>query len=322
MNPDIQIINFQQIDSRKWNQCVLGASQGTVFGVHEYLSGMTPDWHGLVVGDYEAVLPLLTRAKWGIRYLAVLPFVRQLGLMGSYRGAAEALLVKIQGFCQYGDIGFNHDNGWLFEAEKGQARWSRPNYVIDLRPGYEVIWQGYRKSLTKRLSQASSAGLRLVSGSKAGAAAESIGTVPVIDVLSAYQDFIRSKMLPGTYNLDKDFALLKQLLNTDFGRQYFHPYAVKDGSGDLLLLGIYARDNRRIYKMMTVCMGKGREKNAMGFAVDALIQQFAGQPLFFDFMGSSLPGVQEFIHGFGARLEPYFLYHYNQLPWPLKLIKK
>lgn len=358
MEKQIQIMGFRQLDARKWNQCVFSAAQGTVFGAYEYLSGMAGNWHGLVVGDYEAVLPLLTRTKWGIRYLSVIPFVRQLGLMGHFSGSAESLLAKIQGFCRYGDIGFNHGNGWLFDigtsrrlndkvtdgrrgAEKvyenkyensnehshNHSKWARPNYVIDLCPGYAVISQGYRKSLRKRLRQTAADGLYLVENVSSVSVNQTKQTtgqdsVLMADVVHAYRDFIQSKMAPDDYHLNKDFERLEALLQTTFGQQYFHAYAVMDPSGELLLLGVYALDDHTIFKMMSVCVGAGREKNAMAFAVDALIQKYAGQPLCFDFMGSSLPGVQEFIHGFGATLAPYYLYHYNQLPWPLKMMKK
>jgi hypothetical protein len=65
---DIRHLTRREIDADRWDACVEGSGLGIAFGYSHYLDIMADDWDGLVVGDYEAVLPVPTRTKWGIRY--------------------------------------------------------------------------------------------------------------------------------------------------------------------------------------------------------------------------------------------------------------
>jgi hypothetical protein len=53
-----------------------------------------------------------------------------------------------------------------------------------------------------------------------------------------------------------------------------------------------------------------------------ILKEFSGRNLLFDFEGSDLPGVKEFYECFGPIDQPYFHYHFNDLPFPLNLVKK
>jgi hypothetical protein len=53
-----------------------------------------------------------------------------------------------------------------------------------------------------------------------------------------------------------------------------------------------------------------------------LFKEFTNQEMLFDFEGSDLQGVQKFYEKFGAINQPYFHWHYNLLPKPIKWLKK
>jgi hypothetical protein len=55
---------------------------------------------------------------------------------------------------------------------------------------------------------------------------------------------------------------------------------------------------------------------------DKILEEFTETPLLFDFEGSDLPGIKSFYEKFGATNQPYFHWHFNQLPFFLKRIKK
>jgi len=300
----IQILPASRLDPGCWDTCVFAGGNGTLFATYAYLSQMADDWSGLVVGDYQAVLPLTYKSKFGIRYLATLPFVKQLGLLGNWcltqRGA---VLKAIGGFARYGDISFNYANAPMI-AEKAEAR---PNYIIDLQQDYETIAAAYHKTLHKRLRKIHTEQRLLLC------------TADSLQVAGRYQDFLAAKT---TLVLQKDFNRLTQLLQTVFGKEHFIPYSVKDQSGQELLFGLYAKDRHRIYNFMTAVTPEGRKQHASAFAVDQLVRQYGGTAKSFDFMGSAIPGVQDFIKSFGAVSQPYYLYHFNRLAWPLKLLKR
>lgn len=301
---NITLVPAIKLDKAKWDHCVFSDPNGSFFAGHDYLSHMAPYWGGLILNDYQAVLPVIYKSKFGIRYLAGLPFVKQLGLMGHWEPShKEAVFNAVHRFAKYGDICFNQNNGPLVNKSAS----AQPNYELDLNQKYVEIYNGYHKTLRKRLRQISKDQSLLI------APADSI------EVISRYQAFLAKKT---SLDLREDFKKLGTFLQTQFGASHLIPYKVVTQNQEEVLFGLYGKDASRIYKFMTAVTQEGRKVNASAFALDHLIGQYAGTGRILDFMGSALPGVRTFIENFGAVVKPYYLYHYNHLPWPLKLFKR
>ena len=71
MGEQIQIryLTNEQIDKIKWDACIDTASNGLVYAYSFYLDSMAKNWDALVLGDYEAVMPLTWNKKYGFYYL-------------------------------------------------------------------------------------------------------------------------------------------------------------------------------------------------------------------------------------------------------------
>lgn len=184
----------------------------------------------------------------------------------------------------------------------------RPNFEIDLQRDYGSIQAGYHRSFQARIQKMErKAALEMQPADRHAVAA-------------AYERFLKEEK---GVSLPEDFRRLNLLLDTDFGREHFYGYRVLDrAQGRAVLWGLYGKDDHRIYHFMTAVSAEGRRLRASACAVDQLIRNFAGERMVFDFMGSNLPGVRRFIEAFGAGNNPYYLYHFNHLPWPLRLLKK
>ena len=78
----IQYVPYQHIDKRKWDACIDNAGNGLIYGCSFYLDAMAKHWDALVLGDYEAVMPLTWNKKYGIHYLYQPFFTSSLGLFG------------------------------------------------------------------------------------------------------------------------------------------------------------------------------------------------------------------------------------------------
>ena len=72
-----------EIDKQKWDQCIRESNQAVIYAESVYLDYMAGEWDALVYGDYEALMPLCFRKKWGIRYLYQPAFVQQGGIFTS-----------------------------------------------------------------------------------------------------------------------------------------------------------------------------------------------------------------------------------------------
>ena len=73
-------IKHKNIDKKKWDYCINNAENGLIYAQSFFLDTMADNWDGIVIGDYEAVMPLTWKSKWGIRYLYQPAFLQQGGI--------------------------------------------------------------------------------------------------------------------------------------------------------------------------------------------------------------------------------------------------
>ncbi|MDQ2753359.1 MAG: hypothetical protein M3R72_10095, partial [Bacteroidota bacterium] len=82
-----------------------------MYAQYDYLQVLADNWMGIVVNNYEAIMPIPFRKKWGILYCYNAPFVQQSGLFGN---EDEELLKKLMRIAKkhfsYGDLFFNFQN--------------------------------------------------------------------------------------------------------------------------------------------------------------------------------------------------------------------
>src|SRR5438046_2470095 len=81
--PSIRYLVRRAVDDVKWNACIDNAANSLIYGYTFYLDEMCSNWDALVLDDYDAVMPLPWRRKWGLYYLYHPFAIAQLGLFGS-----------------------------------------------------------------------------------------------------------------------------------------------------------------------------------------------------------------------------------------------
>ena len=294
-----------QIDYQKWDACISNAPNGLIYGYAFYLTQMAKNWDGLILNDYEAVMPLIWNKKMGIRYCYQPPFMQQAGWFGNLTTElAKQLLDKITGFTKYGDWMFNFGNqevnGW-----KGSNELT--NYILNLDTDYLSLRKYYKTDLLNNLKVAGRHHLQYA---------------PSKDVDASIQNYrtqYGNRMPQVKEEHYKQFANLCQQLqitNQCIIRE------VKDEHGNLISSALLLIDSNRIYNLMNTNTETGRRLSANHYLYDCIINEFAGSKLIFDFEGSDLPGVKSFYENFGPVNQPYFHWHYNNLPFPINLLKK
>lgn len=304
MKPSIQRLPAAQIDVAKWDHCVQQHSNGLLYATTTYLNALCPDWEGLIMNDYEAILTLPIKKKWGIRYAYTPPFIQQLGIIGNTDAVDTADLLKmIKETVAYADMHFNFSNASLLQDSPVT---SRTNLVISLDQPLVQIQAQYSNDLKENIRKATSQALVYT---HAG----------LHEAVDHFQDqyAVRIKQIHSS-DYDIFLRLCEQLQTT--GQCLVR--AVTNADQELLAIALLLKDERRIYNLMNTTLPAGRDKEANHFLLDNIIREFAGQPLLFDLEGSEIPGVKKFYASFGAVNQPYFHYHYNGLPWPIRLLKR
>src|SRR5688572_8760496 len=80
--PIIQYLKHGEIDKGSWDRCIDDAPNGLIYAYATYLDHMADNWDGLVLNNYEAVMPLPWRKKWGVHYIYQPFLMAQSGLFG------------------------------------------------------------------------------------------------------------------------------------------------------------------------------------------------------------------------------------------------
>ena len=73
---------------------------------------------------------------------------------------------------------------------------------------------------------------------------------------------------------------------------------------------VFLFDENRITYLFSVVNEKGKEKQAMSFLINYMINSHANSNFIFDFEGSMIKNLESFFKSFGAEKEIY--YHFNQ----------
>ena len=74
---NIRHVKHKDINKLKWDKCIDTAPNGLIYANSFYLDIMSKGWDGLVMNDYEAVMPLTWNKKFGIFYLRQPAFTQQ-----------------------------------------------------------------------------------------------------------------------------------------------------------------------------------------------------------------------------------------------------
>lgn len=296
----MQLIYKEDIDINKWNDCVKRNANGLIYAYTFYLDAVCESYAGIVFGDYEAIFPLPFKKKLVFKYLYHPPFVQQLGLIGNTHVSGAAILQKIQQYFKYGDILLNFDNQYLLGKQPAFT-----NFIIDLSNTYNITAESFKDAINKNLKVAVKHNLNYEK-------------TTLQNAIDNYK-----KNDTGRFDLSKYWlAKLDQLTNTLVKNNSIEIRCSKNETGETLAAIILFKDNKRIYNVINTINAEGRKACANYFLFNEVLKEFSGTEFLFDFEGSDIPGVKTFCQKFGAEDQPYFIYHFNKLPWPLKLLRK
>jgi len=304
MQDSIQLLPAHQINSNKWDTCVDKNKNGLIYSQTRFLNAMADNWHGLIIGDYATVLPIPWRKKWGIRYAYVPVFMQQQGFTGELNDSllAEAIEVLFQSI-SYGDFQFNFSNTPLLPLLPNLIE--RTNQKIDLNKKYSELYQNYSADAKRNIQQAAKEIFQI----------ENEWNDEIWDLFYQQMKFPHAPNRQEIQQFKNACQLFSQT-NQCIVRW------IKDEQTGLQAGWVGLIDNHRIYNLLNLTTPKGRKSGANYFLIDQVLKEFCEQPLWFDMEGSTLPGVQAFYQNWGAQKETYFQLHHNQLPIPLRWIKR
>mgnify|MGYP000887149092 CR=1 FL=1 len=257
---------------------------------------MAEDWYALVVGNYETVMALPVKRKFGMRMTGMPAFTQRFDISGPYNLATKQRIAQaVLKFSKL--IQINTSEEKIFE---GFSKRKRTNFFLDLSDSYEDIFNNYSEVCKKNLRQAAKRGCTLRD------------EVSIDEMLCLYQNAY------GTLSsyTEKHYSKFRSLVQFAKEKNFCHFSSVVDEVGDTVYAGVLLDDGRRLYYMMGAPTEKGRHMRSTYFFMDAMIRRFAGSRAIFDFEGSDIPTVAKFYQSFSPQTEHYWEFYINQYPFP------
>ncbi len=300
----IQYVPYKHIDKKKWDACIHQAGNSLIYAQSIYLGAMATHWDALVADDYQLVMPLVWRKKYGIYYLYQPAFTAALGVFGKHITASivNDFLKAVPSKFKYWDFYLNHANHFkLTDFDL----YERMNYVLDLSQSYDDIYKNYRDNIKRNIKKSVQLNCKVEKD------------ISVEDIIT-----LAKLQLNGTSGLtDEDYDRFKNLYKQLLNDRKALTYGIYSSTQELIASAVFFKDEKRAYYILVGNHPNGKTIGASHALIDAFIKDHAGTNLLLDFEGSDIQSLAFFYSSFGATEERYAGIRLNRLPWLLRLFK-
>lgn len=290
----IKKIKYRDIDFGKYEACLNKSAQKNSYAKRKVLDVLCESWELLIYGDYQLVMPVPMKAKFGFRIVIMPLFCQQLGVFGpeinekTEREFLKFLQANYRIFSYY----FNYQN------LPTQGLRTKKNYFIP-STNYSLLRKNYfkgRKSTVKTARYLEYKELELT------------------DSL----DFVRDhfKGLKKKRDLDQ-FCRYMKFLEQENMLKLFGSY--KDRH--LTNIAIIIDDENCLSLLGLINDEEYKTENGASFLIDRVLKENIADR-HFNFMGGSIRGIEVFFKSFGSVLQEYPVLEYSKKDLLINLFRK
>ena len=272
----------KSIDFSRWDNCITQSNNHLTYAYSWYLDIVSPNWEALVSDDYEYIMPLPVKSRYGIPYLVQPVLTQQLGIYSRKKideSIVEEFIKQIPYFSY--ELNLNEDNFY-------SKALIFPNFILNLFNSYDQISSGFSKNTKRNIDKAAKFNLQI----QTELSAETF--------LSFY------------FSVDKHFLspqqpILEKLIKKGISENALTLYGVYSELNELIAALCILRSANRITYLLPVSNPIGKNLSAMFFLINHIIRSEAGKEKILDFEGSRIEGVARLYRGFGAKYHPYYI---------------
>lgn len=297
-------LKHHEIDFEKWDK--IASKQFVPYSCSWYLNSVSPNWEALVLNDYEAIMPLTCKKKWGIDYLAQPYFTQQLGIFGDniFIQTIEQFIAEIINKYRYIDINLNEKNSSYLINNKNTFH--QTNILLELNKPYEILHKDFSENTKRMIKKAKKFGVRIE---------ETKNHENLINLFK----YTKGKSLKHLDN--KAYLTLNNLIINC--KKYIN-VQIKNIYQENNLLGgaIFLKFNHRLIFFFSAIGDKGKELGAMHYLIADTVKENSHRNLILDFEGSNNVNLARFYKSFGSKEIVYLRFKKNNLPYPIKWLKK
>lgn len=303
---DISYLKHNEIDFKKWDNCIDNSFNGIVYAYSWYLDTVCEEWEALVSEDYKYVMPITGRKKFGISYLYQPVVSQQLGVFAIKKldfEIVDTFLAAIPVKFRLIEISLNSFNK---SDNKDFSQIINSTYQLDLIKSYKILYKAYSTNTKRNIKKAISNKLNI------------IGSPSINDVIDLLKKD-NSQINKGFK--DEDFIILRKLISSAIRYKSGMLVGAYDEFNNLCAAAFFITSHNKSIFLLAVSDDNGKKERAMFLIVDDFIKRNSEKNLTIDFEGSNIPGVARFYSGFGASACKYISLRRNKLPFPLKMLK-
>ena len=273
----IQHFENKNIDRSIYDKILSESSFGNLYSCSWYLDVVNPGWELLADENFNFIMPIAAKKKFGIKYIVQPYFTQQLGVFGKEIPDNETInsFIKAIPYKRY-YIQFNES------TPKENFRIFRKNYILNLENSYEILHKSFNSNCKRNLKKAESKNL-------------------LVKKLSVNEFINFVKANSEVKILKQKIELIQQIVEAvevNLGDNFLK--AVVDKESNILAVGFFPEYKNRIYNLIPVSSKAGKESNAMTFLLNNIIFENSSQAKILDFEGSEISSIACFFESFGS----------------------
>lgn len=305
------LLSRKEINTSRWDKCIENSINESPLGYSWVLDYLAPDWHGIVIGNYEGVMPVKISSKLGLRLIQMPHDVHNLDLFSSlpHLAGMKHLVFKHPFFSNFRFISYNFLPDKILDPSdtlKDKLLTFRNTYELSLNSDYETIFAAFSKTHRKNVRRFLKQNLIIEKNSD-----------PTV-YKTLQQEKARKKpelYTPKSHNTNFS-ELVQTAINKNKGELYTATKCGQIAGACFFLFGY----KRIIIYHITNALGRA---NYVTFGlINHFLQENSRQNKLIDFAGSDITNIASFNKGFGANHAIYPAYQKNDLPLLFKLGKK
>ncbi len=157
----IKYLKHNEIDKKRWDEIIEKSTDDLIYVRSFYLDIVAPEWEALIMNDYEYIMPLPVRKKFGFYYIFQPFLVQQLGIFSPYDIKQEIIstfLKSIPEKYKYIHLNFNEKN--IDFPPDFMISW-RTNLILYLNKPYNEIYQNYNRLRKRCLKKSSNVNIEI-----------------------------------------------------------------------------------------------------------------------------------------------------------------
>ena len=291
-------LKHNDINKTKWDDCISHSFNGNAYVKSWYLDLVHEDWEALIEDDYQRVMPLTLKTKYGITYFYQPFFTQQFGVFSKKilnSDIIDTFIDKIPKHIKLIDVNFNSFNN-IINDKYNTIR--NTNYLLDLISDYPKLKSKYSTNTKRNIKKSLKSNLSFI---------KNIKPENVINL------FKNNKGKDITSWNDSNYAVIQRIMYTSIHKGIGFTCGVYTDYNEICAAAFFLVSNNHLIFLFSGANEIAKSNGAMPMLIDTIISENSGTPLILDFEGSNNANLARFYRGFGAQKTSYTGLKINRL---------